>query len=38
MLGPVPLKLPKHYDDGGFTGAHLERPALRELLSDIQAG
>src|SRR5207247_6897882 len=23
---------------GGFTGANLERPALRELLSDVEAG
>jgi DNA invertase Pin-like site-specific DNA recombinase len=27
-----------HYDDGGFTGANLERPALRRLLADIEAG
>ena len=27
-----------HYDDGGFTGANLERPALRRLLTDIEAG
>jgi site-specific DNA recombinase len=26
------------YDDGGYTGANLERPALRKLLADIQAG
>jgi DNA invertase Pin-like site-specific DNA recombinase len=30
--------LPAHYDDGGFTGAHLDRPALQRLLADIQAG
>ncbi len=30
--------LPQHYDDGGFTGAHLQRPALQQLLADIQAG
>ena len=24
------------YDDGGFTGANLERPALRRLLADIE--
>jgi site-specific DNA recombinase len=29
---------PKRYDDGGFTGANLERPALRELLADVEAG
>lgn len=26
------------YDDGGFTGANIERPALRRLLADIEAG
>ena len=26
------------YDDGGFSGATLERPALRRLLADIEAG
>src|ERR1700730_9890943 len=26
------------YDDGGYTGANLERPALRRLLTDIAAG
>ncbi|MCC6394004.1 MAG: recombinase family protein [Bryobacterales bacterium] len=29
--------LPDKYDDGGFTGANMERPALRRLMSDIQA-
>ena len=29
--------LPEHYDDGGYTGANLERPALRKLLADIEA-
>ncbi len=27
-----------HYDDGGFTGATLDRPALRRLLADIEMG
>lgn len=27
-----------NYDDGGFTGGNLERPALRRLLADIEAG
>jgi DNA invertase Pin-like site-specific DNA recombinase len=27
-----------HYDDGGFSGGTLERPALRRLLADIEAG
>ena len=26
------------YDDGGFSGGNLERPALRKLLADIEAG
>jgi len=30
--------LPSQYDDGGFTGANMERPALRRLLADIEAG
>jgi site-specific DNA recombinase len=27
----------KHYDDGGFTGGNLDRPALKQLLEDIEA-
>ena len=30
--------LPEHYDDGGFTGANIERPAMQRLLTDIEAG
>jgi site-specific DNA recombinase len=30
--------LPEPYDDGGFTGSNLERPALQRLLADVQAG
>jgi site-specific DNA recombinase len=30
--------LPGHYDDGGFTGGNMDRPALRRLLRDIEAG
>src|SRR5262245_29121470 len=30
--------LPQHYDDGGFSGGTLERPALTRLLADIEAG
>jgi site-specific DNA recombinase len=30
--------VPDYYDDGGFTGANLERPALKRLLADIEAG
>ena len=29
---------PERYDDGGFTGGNMERPALQRLLADIQAG
>lgn len=27
--------LPAHYDDGGISGGHLERPALQGLMQDI---
>jgi site-specific DNA recombinase len=30
--------LPARYDDGGFSGGNLERPALQNLLVDIKAG
>jgi site-specific DNA recombinase len=30
--------LPKTYDDGGFSGATVDRPALQRLLADITAG
>jgi site-specific DNA recombinase len=30
--------LPEPYDDGGFSGANLDRPALQRLLADIQSG
>lgn len=29
---------PELYDDGGFSGGSLERPALKKLLDDIKAG
>jgi DNA invertase Pin-like site-specific DNA recombinase len=28
----------ERYDDGGFTGANIERPAFQRLLTDIEAG
>ncbi len=28
---------PDRYDDGGFTGANMDRPALQRLLADIEA-
>ncbi len=30
--------LPGQYDDGGFTGANIDRPALQKLLADIKTG
>jgi site-specific DNA recombinase len=27
-----------HYSDGGFTGGNMDRPALKRLLADIEAG
>ncbi len=30
--------LPERYDDGGFTGGNMDRPALQRLLADIAAG
>jgi site-specific DNA recombinase len=32
------IALPQRYDDGGFTGANADRPALERLLEDIAAG
>ena len=32
------LLVPDRYDDGGISGGTLERPALRRLLADIEAG
>ncbi len=32
------IALAEHYDDGGFSGASLERPALQRLNSEIEAG
>ncbi|MBX6322411.1 MAG: recombinase family protein, partial [Rhodospirillaceae bacterium] len=30
--------VPDRYDDGGYSGGTLERPALKRLLADIEAG
>jgi site-specific DNA recombinase len=30
--------LPKRYDDGGFSGGSIDRPAMQQLLEDIEAG
>jgi DNA invertase Pin-like site-specific DNA recombinase len=30
--------LPALYDDGGFSGGTMERPAVKRLIADIEAG
>ncbi|MEY2786763.1 MAG: DNA-invertase hin [Planctomycetota bacterium] len=30
--------IPTHYDDGGFSGGNMDRPALAALLKDVEAG
>jgi site-specific DNA recombinase len=30
--------LPTHYDDGGFTGGNMDRPAFKQMMEDIEAG
>ena len=27
-----------HYDDGNYSGGHMERPALKQIMADIEAG
>lgn len=30
--------LPEHYDDGGYSGGNMKRPALQKLLKDCETG
>ena len=30
--------VPTHYDDGGYSGGSMDRPALTQLLADLEAG
>jgi len=30
--------LPERYDDGGYTGGNMERPAFKRLMADVEAG
>ncbi|TWU44452.1 DNA-invertase hin [Rubripirellula tenax] len=30
--------VPTRYDDGGYTGGNMDRPALKQLMADIEAG
>src|SRR2546430_7842147 len=30
--------IPNHYDDGGLSGASLDRPALQALLAEVKSG
>jgi site-specific DNA recombinase len=32
------VALPQHYDDGGYSGANMDRPGLKELLTHIESG
>ena len=30
--------LPEYYDDGGYSGGSMERPGIKQLMADVQAG
>ena len=32
------VALSERYDDGGYSGGNLKRPALKQLLADVEAG
>ncbi len=32
------IVLPERYDDGGYSGANMNRPAMQRLLADVDAG
>jgi len=38
QVGEGWIGLPTAYDDGGFSGGNMERPALRQLMADVAAG
>ncbi len=32
------MLVPGHYDDDGFSGGSMERPGLKQLLAEVEAG
>ena len=32
------ILLPDYYDDGGYSGGNMERPGLKQLLAEVEAG
>jgi site-specific DNA recombinase len=32
------VAIPDNYDDGGFSGGNMDRPAMKRLMADVQAG
>ena len=32
------MLVPEHYDDGGFSGGTMDRPGLKQLLAEVEAG